>query len=229
VSIRRLFQRELLDILRESPSFPHNDIDVRGIDLGSNRVRVELSCRSLSKHLCELSFEEQSGFIVAGISKAGFLDALAGPPPTAEGAAKGPSSPRLVFENALVGLYKLAAVDLVREQIEAALPGRPPYDISDEGLVVWPGEGYRTEVVYDLENAVGAPMLWPTIRGEVPPMPPGPLDARRVLFSEQKILWTHWVDVWSPERARAGSVPRLLRGVSILPGRAGDGKESPAI
>ena len=28
----------------------------------------------------------------------------------------------------------------------------PPYDIADEGLVVWPEPGYRTELVYDLRK-----------------------------------------------------------------------------
>ena len=36
------------------------------------------------------------------------------------------------------------------------------YDIADEGLVVWPGAGYETEVVYPLSSA--GPLV-PTIRG----------------------------------------------------------------
>ena len=58
-----------------------------------------------------------------------------------------PSRYRL-FENALGGLYQLAGVDLVREQLTAVLGEKAHYDIADEGLVIWPGEGYRTEVVY---------------------------------------------------------------------------------
>lgn len=248
IAIRRLFERELCDLLRESPVFPNDDIAVRSVTLGSNRVRVELACPSLSGKSCEISFEEQSGMIVAGVSRAGFLEVLSGD--LRAGACRGdddgrgdakrgiaqgdgkkrlPSGQRLVFENALAGLYKLAAVDLVREQIEASLRGKPPYDISDEGLVVWPedadnGAKYRTEVIYDLNKALVGPTLWPKIRGDVPASPPGPLDARRVIFREERVLWTHWVDVWSPDRARAGRVPRLLG-----QGRGGGETDTPSI
>jgi hypothetical protein len=38
---------------------------------------------------------------------------------------------------------------MIREQIDAMLHGAP-YDIAEDTLVVWPAEGYETEVVYRL-------------------------------------------------------------------------------
>ena len=55
------------------------------------------------------------------------------------------------LRDALTGLYKLAGVDLVREQVEAWLgQSRFGYDITAEGLVVWPRQEYEEQVVYAL-------------------------------------------------------------------------------
>ena len=85
----------------------------------------------------ELTFEEQSGLVVAGIPSAGFLETL----------GRRSSVAVRLFENALAGLYQRAEVDLVREQLEAELGEGTHYDISDEGLLVWPGVDYETELV----------------------------------------------------------------------------------
>src|SRR5262249_30060945 len=69
---------------------------------------------------------------------------------------------RQILEIALAGFYKRSGVDLVREQLEHAIAGDeppPPYDISDEGLVVWPGHGYQTEAIYDLRAAQPVPAM----------------------------------------------------------------------
>src|SRR5262249_35225996 len=82
-------------------------------------------------------FEEQSGWLVAGISEPGWIADL------------GPREASL-FAAALAGLYKRAGVDLVREEIAARLPARAPYDIAPEGLVVW-DPSWKTETVHRLD------------------------------------------------------------------------------
>ena len=92
-----------------------------------------------------IAIEQQSGFIVAGIVQPAWV-------------AKLDATQRQIFDIALAGFYKLAAVDLVREQLVAVL-GPSPYDISDEGLIVWPGDSYATELLYDLRAGNLAPIV----------------------------------------------------------------------
>ena len=118
----------------------------------------------------------------------------------------------MIFENALGGLYQRAGVDLVREQIEAALAaafGERLYDIADEGLVVWPDEGYATELVYSLD----APRMTARVRGAPPAKPPPDLDRAAILFRAQPITWTSWVAAWGD-----AAPERVVRGASLLPG-----------
>jgi hypothetical protein len=204
--VRRWFTRELGGLLTAAARWRFGAIEVVRIELGSNRVRIELSCKALSKETCVLVFEEQSGFLVASIPKAGFLDAVSG-------------EATLIAENAIAGLYHLAGVDLVREQLEWALKGDLHYDISDEGLVVWPGEGYRTEVVYGLDPDGHGSTVQPVLRGEPPARPPQSLDERSILYRTQKITWSEWVKAWGASQTEKEAIPRLSRGVSILPHR----------
>lgn len=215
-AVRHFVERELCALLAASPRFPYGPVEVRAVELGINRVRVTLECSSVSPEHCEIAFEEQSGLLVASVPKAGFLDVLkdTAPPP---GETRGERAEgRLLFENALAGLYKLAGVDLVREQIEAALGDRLPYDIADEGLLVWPGQGYQTEIVYELDADAGD-ALQPIVRGAPPPNPPPELDAKQIFFQRQSVTWRAWLGAWTTALPSLAPTPRLLQGASILP------------
>jgi hypothetical protein len=145
-----------------------------------------------------IHFEEQSGHLCAGIPSAGFVDTL-------------PDEARLVIENAIAGLYRLAGASLSREALEREIDGAA-YDISEEGLVVWPAAGYRSEVVYDLARG---PILEPHPRGEPLATPPKTLDRMRLLLSDAPISRDVWETAWNVE-----APPRLFEGASILPPRA---------
>ena len=207
-AVERFVDRELVALLGHSPAWTGGPVHVARVLLASNRVRIELIRGPHGAHphraapskaeSCAIAFEEQSGWLVASVARAGWLDAL-------------PVSDRVVFENALGGLYQLAGVDLVREQIEAALPGAPPYDVGDQGLVVWPGGGYGTEIVYDLE---ARKRLLPRVRGEAIEGAAPELERSRILFREQAITWTEWVAAWN------ATIPaRVVKGTSLLSSR----------
>jgi hypothetical protein len=192
----RFVERELCATLEQSPRWKGGPLHLAEVTLASNRVRVSLAAGHGERAV--ISFEEQSGLVVAGIPEAGFLAHL-------------DDADRALFENALGGLYHLAAVDLVREQIEAQLPAGEAYDIADEGLVVWPAGGWETELVYDLSTR-GA--LTARVRGEVAAAPPPPLDRARLFFHEQPIPYASWVAAWSAEEP-----PRLFAASPLLPPR----------
>ncbi|MBK8256982.1 MAG: hypothetical protein IPK82_30445 [Polyangiaceae bacterium] len=161
------------------------------------------SCPALSKHSrddVEVTFEEQSGYVVAGIAQVGFSDSLRNPA-------------RVLFENALAGLYKLAAVDLVREQIEGALGADMPYDISNDGLLVWPGPAYTVEVLYPLKT--DAATIDATARSGLPAKPLPPLQARAISFRHQSLAWSEWVYAWTADTGK--DPPRLMSGPSLIP------------
>jgi hypothetical protein len=204
-SVRRFVDRELSKLLSGAARWPFGELTIEGIELSSNRIRIRLSCHALSQRDCEITIEEQSGMIVAGFVEGGFVHDLALRSPEAT----------VLFENALAGLYQRAEVDLVREQIEAELGPAVAYDIADGALVVWPGEDYRTELVYRLGKS--GQTVAPEVSGAPSTMPVRVLDTRNIFFRDQAIGWLAWVSAWSAAAHPEAPIPRLLRGTSILP------------
>ena len=196
-AIETFVERELIGLLRHATRWSAGELEVHAIEVGSNRIRVAVSCPNVSPDVAWLQFEEQSGLLVASVAAAGFIDALG-------------EAQRATFEIALAGLYKRAGVDIVREQVESVLGRGTAYDISTEGLVVWPGPGYATEVVYALDGVAREAI----VRGEALAEAPRPVDLSRVLFSRQALLWTSWVEAFRDDRETSRRVidgPPLLR------------------
>ncbi len=208
-SVRRFVARELTALLQRCPRWSFGDIVIDSVDLSSNRVRVELRCPALGEHATVITIEEQSGYVVAGIASPGFLPELS---------RRSELGLRL-FENALAGFYQRAEVDLVREQLEAELGPTAHYDLTDEGLLVWPGSDYRTELLYRIDAQ--QTVLAPDVRGEPLDVPLRVLDPRRMFYRDQSISWLAWVTAWSAAEHPSADVPRLLGGVSLIPSSSG--------
>ncbi|HEU4732586.1 MAG TPA: hypothetical protein VFT22_32045, partial [Kofleriaceae bacterium] len=107
-----------------------------------------------------------------------------------------------------------AGVELVREQLEHVLAehGSPPrYDLSDEGLIVWPAPGYQIEAVYDLRAAMPSSRLrGGPYDGELPS-----LVGRHAIFGREPVSWARWTAVW--DQLARGEPPRpILLGPSLL-------------
>jgi hypothetical protein len=192
-AVHRFAERELTERLAKSERWKGGAVHVAHVALASNRVRLELA-RQEGEDRAVIAFEEQSGFLVAGVASAGWSGALS-------------DEDRVIFENALAGLYQLAGVDLVREQIAAALPAEAAYDVANEGLVVWPA-GFANEVVYPLERGA---TLTPRVRGEAAGNAPGAIERKAIFFRESPIAWSAWVEAWS------GEPKRVTPGAPILP------------
>jgi hypothetical protein len=168
--------RELIALLTEAAAWGAAPIEIGRVEVGSNRIRVALTSPTNGDDPLLLSFEEQSGWLVAEIAAPGWLEVL-------------DVRRRAVLRDALCGLYQTAGVALVREDVESQLGSPPPpYDIADQGLVVWPGPGYEVEEVRDLE---------PLLLGRV------------------RVPWTRWVETW--ETNRDDSQPHLVEDVRLLP------------
>lgn len=234
-AVRHFGGRELAAIINGALRFRAGQVRVAGVELGSNRITLVVRCGPREEALeregdrapagllpCRIAFEEQTGLLLASIPEPGWLDALG-------------DEDRVIVENAIAGLYHFAGVDVVREQLEAALRGTagsaPPYDIDRAGLVVWPavespkpgqneppqGEReYGTEVAYDFR---GGKALKPVIRGEAPAEAPPTLESEVIFYRKQPIAWAAWVAAWDAASAEQGAIPRVLGGASILPQR----------
>lgn len=177
-ALRTFAERELCALLAASPRWSGPPLRAGAVRLSSNRVRLALEGPGPD---AALRFEEQSGWLIAGVGCPGWMAAL---DPAA----------RACLDEALAGFYKLAGVTLLAAQV-SALVG-PRWDVADEGLVTWPGEDHAVEVVYPL---AGGPTLAGRVRAGA--AAPPPLPAARLRFADQPIRWDAWVRAWSPAPA----------------------------
>lgn len=199
LALRRFAERELVDLLALAPQWKH-PLSVGQVTVGTNTIRIEIGCADLAESPLVIVFEEQSGWIVAGLSDLGWVAHLD------EGG-------RHVLANALAGFYQLGGVDMVREQIRKMFPpANWTYDIDDRGLVVWSTSDDERAMVYDLWD--GSTQLEPHY--DPPELQPPPLpviNADDLLFRRKKTEWSNWVEAWDET-----ATPReLTPGVRILP------------
>src|SRR5262249_58174155 len=102
------------------------------------RIVIELDEADFPEGSTWVALEEQSGWLVAGVQEAGWMRHLT-------------VGQRRALASALAGLYRLAGVHFVREQLAAVLPASlPGYHLTDQQLIVWTGEGSGQAVAYRL-------------------------------------------------------------------------------
>jgi hypothetical protein len=194
-SLRAFVEREFVHLLAQSRSWGGLRLVLQQVGLATNRVRLVLACPDLPGELVEVRFDYCAGWLVAGVRGPGWLARLSGPQ-------------REALRAALAGLYKLAGVDLTREQVADLLPPAAPYRVTRCGLVAWPGADGPTEVVYPLgDGAICRPC---EASGA-----PGPEPAR-LLFRATPLLWRQWVEAWQRDQSGAGA-PEVLAETGVLP------------
>jgi hypothetical protein len=209
-SLRHFVEREFLSLLGESRAWRGAPVAVEEVRAATNRVKIALGCGAISKARLWLTIELQSGWLMAGIAEPGWLAHL--------------GQERLeVLRTALIGLYKLAGVDLVREQIEAHLPVPPPvYEMTNGTLAVWCAGPSGPPVRYNLSGdgslVVPGPGEPSTAEGGCTaghaPLPV--LERRRLVFKEQPVPWDTWVQTWEGEQAGRGHRSEFLAPIHLV-------------
>jgi hypothetical protein len=197
-SIELFVRRELIRTLVEHPAWKEHPPTAEHVALGSNRAVAAISCSALGDKPLRIAFEEQSGWLAAGIVDSGWL-------------ASASESQRKAFAWALTGFYKRCGVPIVREQLEAALhvavADVDSYDVTDHGLLVWRRHPDANETTYDLwtEGDVAEPQ---------PPSPAAkPLALRDAIFSRTVLTWSAWSAYWNAAAERDDLPPgRVLPG-----------------
>lgn len=213
ISVRHFVERELVQLLVESQLWGEQQVTVDSVDVASNSIIVRLDCEPLcasdedatetgpDRDFLIIAFQEQSGWLVAGILQAGWLADL-------------PQAQRSVFSTALAGFYEFGGVDIVREQVEDCFKdSAPSYDVMEQGLAVWPTEDYAVEVIYNLHRR---PQIRPTPRSVARDYQlPNP-EASDLVYCETNVEWKRWVEIWEGEQdvpelpAPYGSAIRVL-------------------
>ena len=200
-AVRHFAERNLLAVLAGSHGWSQ-PLFVGAVQAATNRIRIKIACTdhniltgpghqpgengAVPAPAFEIVFEEQTGRLVGGVAQSGWLEHLG-------------DEERRTVADALAGFYKLAGVDLVREQVATVLPQDAAWSMDGDWLVVW--QSGRI-VDYRLNDASALP--WD-----------------RVLFSRAPLKWADWVEAWQRDQDGKGHEPPLLPDVRFLPGSAG--------
>jgi hypothetical protein len=185
--LHRFLDRALVAPLRQSRSWRDELIEAGRVQLATNRIRFELTHAAWPATPVEIEIEHHHRWLLAGIRHPGWLERLS-------------AEQQRAFATCLAGLYKLADVDLVREQLLASLPAAPTAArLTDEGLQVW-WQGQGEPSFYPLRS-----------RGEGPERDE---LKQRLLFSRLPITWEQWVACWQSDQEGRGHPG--LPGVSEL-------------
>jgi hypothetical protein len=201
--IERAFQhfveRELIHLLEAAAVTDPGDLRTGEIHVTANTIQWSLVSTRYPDDPLKVTYAEQSGFLVAGIDQAGWLDLLG-------------TQRRLACGNAIAGFYALGGVDIVREHLASALHRRyHSYDIADTGLVVWPEPDFEAEITYpfsDSRTLVPRPARLAE-RYQLPR-----LETDDLFFVRTPIRWADWIEVWSSASASdwsaTGTLPSVL-------------------
>ncbi|GIW82234.1 MAG: hypothetical protein KatS3mg105_4041 [Gemmatales bacterium] len=180
--VQLFVEREFIALLNYSRNWQRGSVKCGQVELSCNRIRVELQHADHPDEPMWLAFEQRSGWVIASISETGWLVHLS-------------SEEADIIQTALAGLYKIAGVDLVREQVVAALPvDAPTYDFTEKHLLVWTEEKKGEPFRYNLR--ANDFLLRPQpMNGATRNLPP--LDARRLCFSRFPLTWQQWENYWA--------------------------------
>jgi hypothetical protein len=201
VAVREFLQRELVELLSYAPRWHNGTARLGPIHLSTNRIRILVDYSGAPGRPLELALEMRSGWLVARVVRTGFAADLA-------------PGERLMFETALAGMWKLAGVDLIHEQLCAVLPQAAAWDVAGEGLVVDFQNGAGARVLYPLrpEGAIAPRVLrgdpWKTLPA---------LDPSHVLFTQAPIGWESWVKFWQQAHDDHRPPPAPIVSVRVLP------------
>jgi hypothetical protein len=175
-SLHRFLVRNMVAMLKLSQCWRDQAVEAGPVHLATNRIHFELNHPGCSSSI-QVEIEHHHTWLVACIRQPGWLEQL-----TAE--------QQRAFATCLAGLYKLAGVDLVREQLYSSLPALPAAArLTPEGLQVW----WETH---------GEPESYPLRRRPQDPEQAALLD--RLVFSRLSITWEQWLASWDSDQQGKG-------------------------
>jgi hypothetical protein len=196
-AIARFVTREFCYLLETSPAWGNHGLRVGKVELASNQIRCHLLHPTATEPLV-ISFDHREGWVVAHLETPAWFDKL---DPAAAAA----------LHNALVLLYRLADVDLIREHLQTLLPSpQDHFDITSDGLAIWSADRQGSPLQADLK-------VGPELKELAPPSN-GVLywDPQRVVFSERTLLREACAKSWPNGKTNGQTPPLLLPDVCVV-------------
>jgi len=138
-AVAHFIRRELLALLNQHEVWQETPVMLNGVKIYTTRIAIDLVC-PLNGASVRIFFEQRGGWIIAGTEH-----------PT--GSRNISPEQAQFLAAALVGLYKMAGVDLVQEQVTSFFAQQPvAFEVSHDELTVWPGRKFDHPVVYKLNE-----------------------------------------------------------------------------
>jgi len=187
--VQRFVDRDFIALINRCDSQQHGTLICSEIKASTNSLSIALeytpSERSpledtANSDALELVIQEQSGWVVAWTRQNGWL-------------ADAPERIHQAFDLALVGFLRKCGVFLVRGQVVSEFAKGRPYDVQDQGLIVWSDDTFKEECFVKLEGPHVSsydPSLLAKKLGlsEVPD--------RRWIFAASETSWEQWEKDW---------------------------------
>jgi hypothetical protein len=207
-AMRLFVTRNLVALVRQSAAWRDRGLEVGGVDPACSRIGVELVHDAYPDRPVWLEFELHAGWLLAGIAQRGWLDDL-------------PWSQLRPLNTGLASLYKLAGIDLVREQVRAALPPYArEYDVTGRDLLAWKERRLGPGVAYDL--TARADLLTPRLEDGSLAKDWPPLDPARLIYARVPLTRQQWIECWQKDQETGEHPPLILAGkeLTLIPGLA---------
>ncbi len=198
-TMKHFIARDMVGLLNRSWAWQGDRVETGSIYLATNRVRFELIHTAHPVQPVEIEIEHSNGWMVARLRATGWLENVGDPQ-------------RRAFCLCLAGLYKGADVDLVREQLEAVLPGPvASIQVQPDGLRVWT-DAHREPRHYRLH--------------EDPDNSATVVEVERLVFARTPIRWEQWLQCWEKDQSGEGQPDLPISGDWLvrLHGPAPEGK-----
>jgi hypothetical protein len=138
--LKQFVEREMLALLRTSPSWASTPVEAGDVSLATNRFTVSLLHPEHTSRPVRLEIQHHHGRLTARIRDAGWLNELS--------PAQLPA-----FKTCLAGFYKRCDVDLVREQVVSSLT-EPPASLEFASGAIFVRTGLYAEPRRYILNAV---------------------------------------------------------------------------
>ena len=167
-AVANFIERELLALVQSNPSWHDTPVSVAGVTLCVTRIDISIASPHIDPAPALLFFEQRSGWILAGFDNLGWIRHL-------------PSDAVRTLRDALLGLYKIAGVDLIKEQIESLYESTVvDFELSSDELTVWTDAQFQNPRQLDLRKN--------KLTGDLPDP----------LLGSLAVTWDQWVSAWQP-------------------------------
>ena len=196
LAVRRFVEREFCVLIAETRLLNGATVSVGRLEPATNRFDLELWSSLAPERPLILRWEDLNGWLAARIVDPGWMTEL-------------PSDTRTRLNVALTGLYKLAGVDLVREQVLSAVGSsrdpEPGLELEHEAVRLI--SSHHAPVVYPL-RAEGL-SITPVGTDGTPAAGIPVVERNQLLFRETEVIWSDWVQQW-PTADQAPPPPARL-------------------